>query len=158
MHISVISIGLFTINFSALWTEVTNLLITVAQVDQKTFWDIVYNEISKFHGTTGFFDIGFPETYDSKKPDQERLDHWNYYNLLVKTLIEVPHIVEQHSRQFVPFFLQFAESKYDDVLDNDLDNDCDKTLNCKNKEGETNIGEINNSNDNSNSNINIITN
>ncbi|CAJ0900983.1 2569_t:CDS:10 [Entrophospora sp. SA101] len=94
--IPLLCLGLFTINFSAIWTEATNLLITVAQVDPKTFWSIIYNEISKFNEETIFFNPGFSEKVCD--PEQERFDHWNYYNLLIKTLIEVPHIVEQHSK------------------------------------------------------------
>nr|CAG8462811.1 15738_t:CDS:10 [Entrophospora candida] len=129
--IPLLCLGLFTINFSAIWTEATNLLITVAQVDPKIFWSIIYNEISKFNEETIFFNPGFSEKvigiynnnnnnkeanlYFNKDfikncvmlfvtvcdPEQERFDHWNYYNLLIKTLIEVPHIVEQHSKHSV---------------------------------------------------------
>ncbi|CAG8484751.1 2782_t:CDS:10, partial [Acaulospora morrowiae] len=50
-------------------------------------------------------------------------DHLNYYGLLIKTLIEVPHIAEQHSHQLVPLFLQFTDSKYNSVNDNMMDID-----------------------------------
>ncbi|CAJ0643974.1 14581_t:CDS:10 [Entrophospora sp. SA101] len=62
--IPLLCLGLFTINFSAIWTEATNLLITVAQVDPKTFWSIIYNEISKFNEETIFFNPGFSEKKD----------------------------------------------------------------------------------------------
>ncbi|RIA94698.1 hypothetical protein C1645_709313 [Glomus cerebriforme] len=50
-------------------------------------------------------------------PQNERLDYWNYHGLLIKTLIEVPHVAEQHSKQFVPFFLRFVKSEYDSEVE-----------------------------------------
>ncbi|CAG8449551.1 3302_t:CDS:10 [Cetraspora pellucida] len=54
-------------------------------------------------------------------PENVNFDHWNYYNLLIRTLTEVPHIAEQNSRQLVPFFLKYAETKYNVAAEDSVD-------------------------------------
>uniref|UniRef100_U9SZI5 Uncharacterized protein n=1 Tax=Rhizophagus irregularis (strain DAOM 181602 / DAOM 197198 / MUCL 43194) TaxID=747089 RepID=U9SZI5_RHIID len=166
--------GLLTINFSAIWTDAINALVNFSQVDSHTFWNLIYNELSRFEEESKLAENGFSkytlEAYFDKldktlisskindksfecpylnkfnkvanesfkffenngqpsllmhyiltcDPQNERLDYWNYHGLLIKTLIEVPHIAEQHSKQFVPFFLN---SEYDEELSNKMDID-----------------------------------
>ncbi|CAG8576266.1 3030_t:CDS:10 [Funneliformis caledonium] len=160
--------GLLTINFSAIWPDAINALVNFSQVDPRTFWKLIHDELSRFENESKLAENGFSkntleahfdkvnnmfismkihdEPFDcphlnkfNKTANEsskffknngqhsllmhyvsvcsplqnEKIDHWNYYGLLIKTLTEVPHIVEQHSKQFVPFFLHFAESEYD---------------------------------------------
>ncbi|CAI2171430.1 13286_t:CDS:10 [Funneliformis geosporum] len=173
--------GLLTINFSAIWSDAINALVNFSQVDPRTFWKLIHDELSRFENESRLAENGFSKnTLDAhfdkvnnmlismKINDEpldcpnlnkfnksanesfkffknngqhsllmnyvsvccslqdEKIDHWNYYGLLIKTLTEVPHIVEQHSKQFVPFFLHFAESEYvpgDEELSNKMEID-----------------------------------
>ncbi|CAG8499255.1 840_t:CDS:10 [Diversispora eburnea] len=55
-------------------------------------------------------------------PENDKFDFWNYYSLLIKALIEVPHIAEEHSRQLIPLFLHFTNKKNDSISDGILRN------------------------------------
>ncbi|GBB97092.1 hypothetical protein RclHR1_02910020 [Rhizophagus clarus] len=166
--------GLLTINFSAIWTDAINVLVNFSQVDPRTFWNLIHNELSRFEEESKLAENGFSkytlEAYFDKldntlipskindksfecpnlnkfnkaadesfkffenngqpsllmhyilmcAPQNERFDYWNYHGLIIKTLVEVPHIAEQHSKQFVPFFLN---SGYDEELSNKMDID-----------------------------------
>ncbi|KAL1915418.1 uncharacterized protein VTP21DRAFT_6876 [Calcarisporiella thermophila] len=48
---------------------------------------------------------------------QERIDYANYYGLLLKALVRVPHVPEQRSKQLVPLFFKFLENEYEAALE-----------------------------------------
>ncbi|CAG8729797.1 33439_t:CDS:2, partial [Racocetra persica] len=123
----------------AIWTEAINVLVNVAQNDPRTFWRLLHAEmllsfecpnLSKFNKAVNdaykFITSNFVNSYITHfisicAPENVNFDRWNYYSLLIRTLAEVPHIAEQNSRQLVPFFLQYAETKYNIAAEDSVD-------------------------------------
>lgn len=48
-----------TINFSAIWTDAINALVNFSQVDSHTFWNLIYNELSRFEEESKLAENGF---------------------------------------------------------------------------------------------------
>lgn len=48
-----------TINFSAIWTDAINVLVNFSQVDPRTFWNLIHNELSRFEDESKLAENGF---------------------------------------------------------------------------------------------------
>ncbi|KAI8098559.1 uncharacterized protein BX664DRAFT_254120 [Halteromyces radiatus] len=56
--------------------------------------------------------------------ENPHMDFWHYYNMILKTLMETPAIVEQRARHLIPLFFKFLQDEFDTVADDDMiDND-----------------------------------
>ncbi|RZF48294.1 hypothetical protein LSTR_LSTR010257 [Laodelphax striatellus] len=115
-------LGVLYVNFKLLWEPTCKLITSYANNLPRTeFWKIflakllVAKEDVINYKSLSTIEIELPELLqyrDKILKLDDKPDHWNYRNMLWKSMVDFAAVCEQKNRDIVPLFLSFVEDEY----------------------------------------------